>query len=347
MESLNSNSQKRELHQLQQMQHKAKESCMKSFQLLQSHLQVPSYSELKINGCFERAFTTLFEQDVHTFTGSMLLHLDQLEKQLGKEEYQETGSMNAFKALKRHFQLLISFQYNFEGFNELMIRKYFLAYTRTEVQQFRNTLIQHMESVKKSIDERAQHQRAYDSRMNDRRMQSKEKKKLQIQEVQSNTVHESKVGSIVMKNTCARKENGTSETASSKTVKETSLDSATKDVHAIKYKMSKAKERCMTHEGKVDSGEALDVSLVDTECNETKSEKYVTSSRFGNDTHAADANKEPMAKIQLTAVRNVPANEQHHSEQSEPIYDIYLLEKVDSNTTPDSTNISHKGGEID
>nr|GEU45083.1 hypothetical protein [Tanacetum cinerariifolium] len=101
-------------------------------------------------------------------------------------------------------------------------------------------------------------------RMNDRRMQSKEKKKLQIQEVQSNTVHESKVGSIVMENTCSRKEN--------------------------------AKERYMTHEGKVDSREALDVILVDTKCSETKSEKYVTSSRSENDTHVADANKEPMAK---------------------------------------------------
>ncbi|GJS53055.1 hypothetical protein Tco_0626417 [Tanacetum coccineum] len=353
MESLNSNSQERELHQLRQMQHKAKESCMKSFRLLHSFLQVLSYNELKINGCFERAFQTFFEQDVQTLTGSMLLHLDQLEKQLGKEEFQETGSMDAFKELKTRFQLLISFQYNFDYFDDLMIHKYFLAYTRTEVQQFRNTLIQHMEFVKKSIIERAKHKREYDSRMNDRQMQSKEKKKLQIQEVQSNTVHELKVDSVLMKNTCSRKENGTSETASSKTVKESSFDSATKEVHAIKFKMSKAKEICMTHEGKVDSSEALDVSLVVTECSETKSEKHVTRSRYGNDTHAADANmkpvndKEPMAEVQLTAAQNVLVNEQQHSEQSEPIYDIHLLEKVDSNTTPDSANMSHRGGEID
>ncbi|GKC82824.1 hypothetical protein Tco_1138541 [Tanacetum coccineum] len=36
-------------------------------------------------------------------------------------------------------------------------------------------------------------------------------------------------------------------TALSKSVKESSLDSETKDVHAIKYKMSKEKERCMTY----------------------------------------------------------------------------------------------------
>ncbi|GJW64637.1 hypothetical protein Tco_0116521 [Tanacetum coccineum] len=51
--------------------------------------------------------------------------------------------------------------------------------------------------------------------------------------------------------------------------------------------------------------------------------------------------------VQLTAQHNVPANEQQHTEQSEPIYDTYLLEKVDSNNTPDSTNMCHRGGEID
>nr|GEV63890.1 hypothetical protein [Tanacetum cinerariifolium] len=57
-----------------------------------------------------------------------------------------------------------------------MTRNYFLAYTRTENQQSRDTLIQHMESIKKSIDERALHKREYDSRVNERYMQTKEEK---------------------------------------------------------------------------------------------------------------------------------------------------------------------------
>ncbi|GJV31262.1 hypothetical protein Tco_1391662 [Tanacetum coccineum] len=107
MESLNSNFQEREMHQLQQMQDKAKESLM-------------------------------------------LLNLDLLEKQLDKEEFQETGSVDAFR--------------------------FFLAYTRTEVRQFRDILIQHMESIKNSIDERARHKREYDSRVNEKQMQSKDGK---------------------------------------------------------------------------------------------------------------------------------------------------------------------------
>ncbi|GJY83753.1 hypothetical protein Tco_0497129 [Tanacetum coccineum] len=114
MESLNPNSQEIELHQLQQMQDKTKES-------------------------------------------SMLLNLDQLEKQLGKEEFQENESMDAFRALKTQFQLLINFQDYFDYFDDgPMIRKFFLAYTQTELPKFRDTLIPHMEYVKKSIDERTQ-----------------------------------------------------------------------------------------------------------------------------------------------------------------------------------------------
>ncbi|GJS14872.1 hypothetical protein Tco_0409344 [Tanacetum coccineum] len=58
----------------------------------------------------------------------------------------------------------------------LMTCKYFLAFTRTEVQQFHDTLIQHMESVKKSIDERALHKREYDNKVNEKQMQTKERK---------------------------------------------------------------------------------------------------------------------------------------------------------------------------
>ncbi|GJZ07069.1 hypothetical protein Tco_0540862 [Tanacetum coccineum] len=98
-------------------------------------------------------------------------------------------------------------------------------------------------------------------------------------------------------------------------------------------------------EGKVDSSKALDASLVVIECSGTKSDKQDTSSRSGNDTHAEDVDikpvneKEPMARVQLTAQHNVLANEQQHFVQSEPIYDTHLLEKVDRNTTPDSTNM--------
>nr|GEV31247.1 hypothetical protein [Tanacetum cinerariifolium] len=105
-----------------------------------------------------------------------------------------------------------------------------------------------MESVKKSIDERAQHKREYDSRVKERHIQTKEEK--------------------------------------------------------------------------VDSSKALNVGLVITESNRTKSNKQDTSSKSGNDINAPDAD-----------IRII-SNEEPRDE-------------VDSNTTPDSTNMGNNGGEID
>ncbi|GJR89102.1 hypothetical protein Tco_0213113 [Tanacetum coccineum] len=173
MESLNSNSQERELHPLQQMQDKTKERCMVSFLLLHSHLTALSNNDLKgtsIEGGFERAIATLFEQDVQTFTRTMFVNLDQLEKHLSKEEFQELQSFSAFK---------------------------------------------YMESLRESIQERAMHKREYDRRMNDRMMQLKE--------------------------------------------------------------------------GNIDSSKALDAGLVVMKSNETESERHVSSSKSGKDTHAKDA----------------------------------------------------------
>ncbi|GJY04842.1 hypothetical protein Tco_0370782 [Tanacetum coccineum] len=75
---------------------------------------------------------------------------------------------------------------------------------------------------------------------------------MQTQEDHSNpipalNVDSLKVDLVVITNTCSEKEDSNSKTASSKSVKERSLNYATKDVHAIKYKMSKAKERCMAY----------------------------------------------------------------------------------------------------
>nr|GEZ80503.1 hypothetical protein [Tanacetum cinerariifolium] len=57
--------------------------------------------------------------------------------------------------------------------------------------------------------------------------------------------------------------------------------------------------------------------------------------------------KQPITEVQLSAEHNILANEQQHYEQSSSIYDTYLLEKVDRNTTPKLTDMSHMGGEID
>ncbi|GJZ02147.1 hypothetical protein Tco_0520108 [Tanacetum coccineum] len=175
---------------------------MVSFQKLHSHLKHLSHDNLKgtrIESGFKRAFATLFGQDVETFIGTMFLNVDQLEKQLDKEEFQEIVSIASFN---------------------------------------------HMESVKKSIDERAQHKREYDSWVNERQIQ--------------------------------------------------------------------------TTEDKVDTGKAVDASLVNTESIGTESKEQDTSSRSGNDADIRPIyDEEPMAEVQTTAEINIFATGQQHTEQPE------------------------------
>ncbi|GJT62445.1 hypothetical protein Tco_1005978 [Tanacetum coccineum] len=106
----------------------------------------------------------------------MFLNMDQLEKQLDKDEFQEIRSMEAFKVLETQCQNFIKSRISLDDEDGIMTRKYFLEYTQLEVQQFHDTLIQHMESIKKLINKRALHKREYDSRVNERQMQTTEEK---------------------------------------------------------------------------------------------------------------------------------------------------------------------------
>ncbi|GJY79946.1 retrovirus-related pol polyprotein from transposon TNT 1-94 [Tanacetum coccineum] len=138
-------------------------------------LKLLSNNDLKgtrTNHGFIRAFAKLFNQDVQAFKGTMYLNLDQLEKQLDKEEFQEIGSTAAGRVLATQFQKFIKSRSSLYDEDVIMARKYFLEYTQLEVQQLCNTLIQHMESVKKSINKRALHKREYDSRVNERQIRT-------------------------------------------------------------------------------------------------------------------------------------------------------------------------------
>ncbi|GJX39498.1 hypothetical protein Tco_0252801 [Tanacetum coccineum] len=166
-----------EEQQMQQIQDKAKKSCMVSFRQLHSHLKFLSNNDLKGNRTecgFKRAFATLFDQDVETFTGTMFLNMDQLEKKLDNEEFQEIGSMTSFKVLEIQFQMFIKSWIYLDDEYVVMTRNYFLQYTQLEIREFRDTLVQHMKYVKKSIDKRALHKREYDTRVNERQMQTTE-----------------------------------------------------------------------------------------------------------------------------------------------------------------------------
>nr|GEW48142.1 hypothetical protein [Tanacetum cinerariifolium] len=168
-----------EKQQMQQIQDQAKKSYMVSFRQLHSHLKLLSDNDLKgtQTECeFKRAFATLFGQDVKTFIGTVFLNMDQFERNLTKKNFKRLDPWLFFKVLGTQFQMFIKSRIYLDDEYVVMTRNYSLQYTQLEILEFRNTLIQLMESVKKSTDERAQHKREHDSWVNERQMMTTKEK---------------------------------------------------------------------------------------------------------------------------------------------------------------------------
>ncbi|GJV90892.1 hypothetical protein Tco_1538705 [Tanacetum coccineum] len=156
--------------------------------------------------------------------------LDLLEQHLTKETISHTDCNTTLTKLRTTFD---------NAFNS-KIKARMQKYTR-----FYDAMIFNMDSIGKYTLEITLHQPRILQLL-------KQKKLMQTQKDHSNpipalNVDSLKVDLVVIQNTCSKKDYSNSETASSKSVKECSLNSETKDVHAIKYKMSKAKETCMAY----------------------------------------------------------------------------------------------------
>ncbi|GKD31991.1 hypothetical protein Tco_1242769 [Tanacetum coccineum] len=122
------------------------------FRSLHSYLQVLSKEDLKgtrIEHGFKRAFMSLFGQDDDTFT--------------------------TFWVLNNQFQKFIDSQFSLD-YDSQMTDNYFVECTGIEVKHFRDTLLQHMGNVKKSVAKRIRHQRRYDRRVNKQQMQTQKSK---------------------------------------------------------------------------------------------------------------------------------------------------------------------------
>nr|GEU29025.1 zf-CCHC domain-containing protein/DUF4219 domain-containing protein/UBN2 domain-containing protein [Tanacetum cinerariifolium] len=171
-------------------------------------------------------FNTMETKDA---VSSCLVSKDQeLQRLQENAQLSKEGCMTSLKALQSYFTSLSD-----------DLKDNAPNYTPFETIIVKDTIIDDMDFIEKYMIETILHQQEIQKLLNE--------KKLQTQEVQSNTVQELKFNLVVMKNTCSGKEDSSSETAFNKLVKESSMNSETKDVHAIKYKISKEKERCMTY----------------------------------------------------------------------------------------------------
>ncbi|GJZ50539.1 hypothetical protein Tco_0604729 [Tanacetum coccineum] len=86
--------------------------------------------------------------------------------------------MSAFKVLETQFQMFIKSCIYLDDEYVIMNTNYFSITLKNQlaIPEFCDTLIQHMESVKKLIDERAKHKEEYNSWVNERQMQTTEDK---------------------------------------------------------------------------------------------------------------------------------------------------------------------------
>ncbi|GJU93077.1 hypothetical protein Tco_1317833 [Tanacetum coccineum] len=180
--------------------------------------------------------------------------MNKLEEQLTKEKLHENDSKTDLTALKAPFEKIFNFE--FRKFLTFKTREDFKKYKGMEAQIFKDIMICDMDFIKKYMIETILYEQEIQKLLNE--------KKLQTQEVQTNTIKAVDASSVTQNECCrirddinessmsrnecnySRNESSILETAYN-LVKENITDSETKDVHAIKYKMSKSKERCMTY----------------------------------------------------------------------------------------------------
>ncbi|GKB19956.1 hypothetical protein Tco_0853879 [Tanacetum coccineum] len=117
----------------------------------------------------------------------MFLNMDQLEKQLDNEEFQDIGSMVAFKVLESQFQMFIKSRICLDGEYVVMTRNYFLQYTQLEIPEFHDTLIQH---IKSTTEEKVDTSKALDASLVDTESSGIESKEQDTSSILGNDAHD-------------------------------------------------------------------------------------------------------------------------------------------------------------
>ncbi|GJT16058.1 hypothetical protein Tco_0874764 [Tanacetum coccineum] len=277
----------------------------------------------------------------------MFHNLDQLRLQLERENLHGVNAKTCLQALKTQFkEFLASKGVNATDLLNQGWKQDFEDFTRCEPSAYRRELLENLDTLEAVIhsvvntygvlrmkENEVNALKENGSQLHDEILhehQIKSSVKMQSQDIQINPVQAMDDSLIVSKGSLIEPENNNA------------------------FSKSEIETQMQRQEEKVNMREAVDAGLVVTESSGTKPDKQNTSSSSGSyTTQAVDADigpvndEEPFAEVQLTALHNILANEQQHTEQSEPSYDTHLLETIDSNTTPTSTNMCHRGGEID
>ncbi|GJV42564.1 hypothetical protein Tco_1421004 [Tanacetum coccineum] len=308
MESSNSNSKERELQLTQRLSKQRHSICMTWFEQLETHLHdLYLLNSPYAVDAFKPAFCSFFGDEHQTFKLKMFHNLDQLRLQLERENLHGVNAKTCLQALRTQFkEFLASKGVNATDLLNQGWQQDFEDFTRCEPSAYRRELLENLDTLEAVIH---------------RAVITYGRLQLQSQDAQINPVQAVDDSLNVSKSSWIESEN---HNALSKSMNETQLQQ-----HESLVTESTTLEANLNTDVK-----ALDDGSVITESSETKSDMHDTSSSSRTYiTHVVDANIRPVndqvpsAEVHLTAPHNVLANEQKHTDQSEPRYDTYLLEK--------------------
>ncbi|GJU21783.1 hypothetical protein Tco_1155125 [Tanacetum coccineum] len=324
MESSNSNSKERELQLTQRLAKQRHSICMTWFEQLETHL----YDLYLLNSpyavdAFKPAFRSFFGEEHQTFKLKMFHNLDQLRLQLERENLHGVNAKTCLQALRTQFkEFLASKGVNATDLLNQGWQQDFEYFTRCESSAYRRELLENLDTLEAVIHRVVNTYGVL--RMKENELNALKENGSQLHD---EILHEHQIKSSVKMQSQDIQINPVQAMDDNLIVSKSSLIES--ENHNA-FSKSEIETQMQRQEEKVNMREAVDAGLV------------VTESNIGpvND-------EEPLAEVQLTALHNILANEQQHTEQSEPSYDTHLLETIDSNTTPTSTNMCHRGGEID
>ncbi|GJS70789.1 hypothetical protein Tco_0703630 [Tanacetum coccineum] len=169
-----------EIQQLQKQAKNLKEISMNKLNALKTTTQRLERQTFTHSLLFERAFSRLFSNDVRIFKYELSQNMNNLEKQLNNKILHEKDSKSALSVIKVQFDKFIHSEMlkssNYDS-NAREAREDFKDYTQVEAQSSKDLIIQHMESIKQCIVERARHEQEIHhrlKRLNERKLQIQE-----------------------------------------------------------------------------------------------------------------------------------------------------------------------------
>ncbi|GKA01749.1 hypothetical protein Tco_0674414 [Tanacetum coccineum] len=171
-----------EIQQLQKQAKILKEKSLNKFNALKTTTQRLERQTFTYCSSFQQAFAHLFHTDIRTFKYELSQNMNNLEKQLNNEILHEKDSKSAISVIKVqfdkfiHYDVLKPFDPYSSSASYREVRKNFKDYTQMEAQTFKETIIQHMNSIEQCIVKRTSHEQELQNGL-----KSLNEKKLQIQ----------------------------------------------------------------------------------------------------------------------------------------------------------------------